>query len=390
MSVRRQLPVYSPLPAGALLLGGAALLGGARASRLRILEWIGQEFGARDTLLTDSGTSAMALAFRAANRVTGRAAVALPAYGCYDLVTAALAAGVAVYWYDVDPATLGPVWPSLESAITGDVAAVVAVHLYGLPVDLPRVRRLAEAAGSLLVEDAAQGTGGNLEGRALGGWGDLGVLSFGRGKGITAGGGGALLANTPAGLEALGGVRDIGPQAGGARHLVMAFGQWLLARPTLYAIPSSVPFLQLGETIFRPPHPASPLSRAAQGILSATLEQAQSEAAIRRSNAERLGLRFSPDIRVPRAEQGLSGFLRLPALAPASLRGLIDSPGTRALGVMPGYPRLLSELPGLPPSDQKLSGAEELVRTLFTLPVHSRLAERDLRAVEEWIDEFTV
>ena len=61
----------------------------------------------RELLLTDSGTSALALALqRAARERPGPAA--LPAFCCYDIATAADVAGVPFVLYDVDPETLGP------------------------------------------------------------------------------------------------------------------------------------------------------------------------------------------------------------------------------------------------------------------------------------------
>ena len=70
----------------------------------------------------------------------------------------------------------------------------MVVHLYGVPADPEPVRAALAGAGAVLIEDAAQGAGASLRGRPLGGFGDLSVLSFGRGKGNTAGRGGALLA----------------------------------------------------------------------------------------------------------------------------------------------------------------------------------------------------
>ena len=70
------------------------------------------------------------------------------------------------------------------------MGAVVVAYLYGIPFDTAPVRAAAGAVGAWLIEDAAQGAGASFRGRALGAFGDLSMLSFGRGKGVTAGRGG--------------------------------------------------------------------------------------------------------------------------------------------------------------------------------------------------------
>ncbi len=52
-------------------------------------------------------------------------------------------------------------------------SAVVVAHLYGHPVDLRQAQALADAAGSILIEDAAQGVGARYDGRPLGSFGGI-------------------------------------------------------------------------------------------------------------------------------------------------------------------------------------------------------------------------
>ncbi|MCU0622035.1 MAG: DegT/DnrJ/EryC1/StrS family aminotransferase, partial [Gemmatimonadales bacterium] len=226
-----------------LLSGGAALaLGGVRA-RAEVEALVRDAWRPLDAVLLDSGTSALTLALTlAAEGAAGGAArlVALPAYGCFDLATAAVGADVQVVLYDVDPRTLGPDWPSFERALALRPGAVVVAHFYGVPVDVPRAAALAERAGVVLVEDAAQGIGAGIGDRPLGSLGSLGVLSFGRGKGRTGGGGGALLANDARGAALLAEARGrVGRARRGLGPMVGLTAQWLLGRPSLYWIPAS-------------------------------------------------------------------------------------------------------------------------------------------------------
>lgn len=76
------------------------------------------------------------------------------------------------------------------------VAAVIVVHLYGMPAKLPELLAVAEEFGVPVVEDAAEALGATLHGRPVGTWAPLGVLSFNGNKIITTSGGGALLAHS--------------------------------------------------------------------------------------------------------------------------------------------------------------------------------------------------
>lgn len=385
---RRQLPAYSPLPFGALMAAWWGLLGDGEEARRSVHAILARRFSASAVILTDSGTGALDLAIRAC--LAGSAgAVAMPAYACYDLATAADGARAPVLLYDVDPETLAPDLPSLHRTLERGVRAVVLVHLYGIPVDPEPVRAAVRSAGALLIEDAAQGVGASLRGRPLGSLGDLAVFSFGRGKGATAGGGGALLACTDAGAEVAGRLDARLAPSRGVREFVQLGAQWLLGRPSLYAIPASLPFLALGETVYHTASPVRDLSRAGGATLRATWPRVDAEAAVRRRNASRLlahaGRALKPVALPPGAE---AGYLRLPFVADAAARAAAASARARSLGVMPGYPAALRDLDGFGERvgnrGQGFAGAQLLAARLVTLPVHSLLSDRDLAALEAW------
>jgi dTDP-4-amino-4,6-dideoxygalactose transaminase len=71
--------------------------------------------------------------------------------------------------------------------------AVIVAHLHGGVVDMPEVLRIAREHSLGIVEDAAQAPGARIRGRIAGTWGDVGILSFGGSKLVTAGRGGAVL-----------------------------------------------------------------------------------------------------------------------------------------------------------------------------------------------------
>ena len=342
-------------------------------------------FGADACVLTDSGTSALVMALRVLLPVGGT--VALPGYGCIDLASAALFAGVKVRLYDLDPVTLSPDLTAVERALRRGVDTIVVAHYYGYPADVPAVRRLAAAYGVPVLEDAAQGAGGILADTRLGALGDLAILSFGRGKGLFGGRGGALMALTPewsSRIEEL----QRRPARRGARDLASAVVQWAMGRPRLYALPAAIPWLHLGEMTYHPAHEPRSLSGAAASLACAALLGEPRDVAARREIAAALqrvaeadGVLVEP---IRSIAGGLPGFLRF---------AVLDRSGARAaapqLGIMRGYPLTLHEQPELYPNlvagEPPTPGASELRASLFTLPTHGRVTGTDLRAHGAWM-----
>lgn len=385
MSLRRQLPVSSPVTLPGLLrgLGGAvgADVGSLVASELR------SRFGVVAVTLCDSGTSALVLAIRAA--VPRGGTVAFPSYGCVDLAAAALFSGVQVRLYDLDPTTLAADLESLERTLQRGVDAVVAVHLYGYPADVPAMKTLAHAYGAALIEDAAQGAASRIHGQAVGALGDLSILSFGRGKGTTGGRGGAVLAADAEWSDRLephlGTVKRTGPSGWG--DLTRTAAHWLLGRPSLYALPAAIPGLRLGEMVYHAAHEPAPMSRAASSLVRSALRLEAREVASRRRNAAFLE-------QAAAGASGITPIRPLPGSFAGYLRFAVLDSGRRlpapALGVARGYPRASFDQPELRPQlhadESEPLGGRHLRDSLFTLPVHGLVTTSDLARLRRWLD----
>lgn len=82
---------------------------------------------------------------------------------------------------------------ALQEAFSKRTKAVLCSHLHGGCVPMRDVMELARTRGIGVIEDACQAAGAVIQGRPAGAWGDVGVLSFGGSKLLTAGRGGALL-----------------------------------------------------------------------------------------------------------------------------------------------------------------------------------------------------
>ncbi|HSM37273.1 MAG TPA: DegT/DnrJ/EryC1/StrS family aminotransferase [Longimicrobiales bacterium] len=385
MTSRRVPPAYAPVRPLAWAREGDGARG-RLAARLR------ERYGAEDVVLASSGTAALRLAIRAARREARREEgaaplVGMPAFSCYDVAAAVVAETDRVACFDVDPRTLAPEPASFARVLEAGARVVVVSPLFGVPVPWAELERAADAAGAVLVEDAAQGHGASLEGRPLGSLGRLSILSFARGKGWTGGRGGALLARGGASLSGL----DLLPDPTGpddARLVAGTLGQWALGRPAFYAIPAALPWLGLGETRWRDAQePAAMADPAARAAL-ASEEAADLEARERRRRAAWLRARVPSAWSVRPPPRAVAGWLRLPLRLPGGAERL--TPAARRLGVARAYPEPLTLLPEvravLVEAGGPWPGAASLAADLVTLPTHSLLrrsdAEEILRAME--------
>ncbi len=394
MILRRQLPVYSPISFTSLISGWSAVVSSSsERATTKVTSVITAEFAADEILLTDSGTSALMLAIRDICETRSEQLIALPAYGCYDLATAADGAGADVALYDVDAHTLGPDLESLTSVLRRGPAAIVVAHLFGVPVDMNAITRIADQNSVSLIEDAAQGHGGAFDGAPLGSFGSLAILSFGRGKGMTGGGGGALLCHDALGSEIVRrSAAVIDPASRGSRELLAATAQWILARPPIYGLLASIPFLNLGKTIYRTPQPATMISKTASNVLAANWNSFEAEALRRR----RAGMCLTDTINTFVGAEAIAlpprsrpGHLRFPVLVSQELRHYFDSSIAKRLGVMPGFPQSLADLPGFGDRcvncEHGFPGARCLAEQLFTLPTHGKLTVTDTRRLKQWL-----
>jgi len=304
--------------------------------------------------------------------------IAIPAWACYDVLTAAIGARVGILFYDIDPATLAPSMESLVRVGGYRPAGVVVVHPFGIPMDIAAVRA-ALPSGTLVIEDAAQAWAAHDTTARAGSAGDYTILSFGRGKGITGGSGGALVVrgtHVPAPFA--------GRRSAGLRDLITCLAMKSLGHPLVYGVPAALPWLRLGETRFHPPHAVLPMTRASAAIVLASVPSADAAAGRRRERAHLLRgaverSAFLTNIHC-RAELQPS-WLRVPVLArDEAARDRCVQRGRR-LGVASSYPQPLPALArdldlGIGATSEE-EGAEEVARRLLTLPTHDHVSVQD-------------
>jgi perosamine synthetase len=155
-------------------------------------EAVGAYVGSPFAVAVNSGTSALHLAVRLLNLEPG-AEVILPSFAFVAPLNVLLEERLRPVFVDIDPATLNTTPEAVEGAITRRTAAILAVHTFGRPLAIDRLRQIADGHRIFLIEDACEALGAQLAGRKVGAYGDLGVLAFYPNKQITTGEGGMLL-----------------------------------------------------------------------------------------------------------------------------------------------------------------------------------------------------
>ncbi len=158
----------------------------------RLEERLAAEHCVRHAFTCGSGTFAVELALRALKVGPGdEVAMAAYDYGGNFLSVHAVGARPVLVDVDADNWNLAP--EQLASVFGPSTRTLIVSHLHGGLVPMREVMEWAEHQGVPVIEDAAQVPGAKVQGRRAGTWGDVGVLSFGGSKLLTAGRGGAIL-----------------------------------------------------------------------------------------------------------------------------------------------------------------------------------------------------
>lgn len=384
MRIGRTLPpAAAPLHWKDLCEGVIALFSSER--RIRAVEKeIRQFFCVEDVFLVSSGTSALIVTLKALKALSPRPEVVIPAYTCPSVAAAAIEAGLQPVLCDVEPATLDYDARLLERTINAQTLCVVAHHLFGVPSNVARIRRLCRQHDAFVVEDAAQAMGVSVGGRWVGTLGDAGIFSFGRGKNITCGSGGAIVTSSGRIAGAIAREYRQLPSPTLSEDLETLLQLTLMAvfvRPHLYWVPAGLPFLKLGETVYPTEVRPRQIGGAAAGVLRNWTRRLNRANRIRSTNAacfvQSLALRPPAGSRHP--------YLRLPLVMAhaAAKRDLCRRSRRKGLGVSAAYPMAVNEIPEIRPlfAGATFPGAQRLAQRLVTLPTHHWLTRGDRRAI---------
>ncbi|HOH91986.1 MAG TPA: DegT/DnrJ/EryC1/StrS family aminotransferase [Anaerolineaceae bacterium] len=166
--------------------------------------------GVKHCVGVNSGTDAISLALRALDIGAGDEVItvsltAVATVAAIDLV------GATPVLCDIDPDTRYMDASKVQGLISEKTKAILPVHLYGHPADLPALQAIAKKHNLFLIEDCAQAHGAQIDGKMIGSFGDLACFSFYPTKNLGAfGDGGAVCTNNDALADRLRWLREYG------------------------------------------------------------------------------------------------------------------------------------------------------------------------------------
>ena len=153
--------------------------------------------GAEHGVAVSNGTTALQIAVAALHLEPG-SEIILPSFTIVSCSLAIIEADCVPVLVDVDPETWALDLDQVEAKITERTRAIMPVHMFGHPVDMPRVMQIARKYRLKVIEDAAEAHGAEVDGRRVGGIADLATFSFYANKIITTGEGGMVLTSDTA------------------------------------------------------------------------------------------------------------------------------------------------------------------------------------------------
>jgi perosamine synthetase len=144
-----------------------------------------------------NGTAGLHLALRAVGVSDGDEVVTSP-FSFVASANAALYERARPVFADIDPLTLNLDPAAAEAAVSTRTRAVLPVHVFGYPAEMPAFESLAERRGVRIVEDACEALGAvHADGRPVGGRGHPAVFGFYANKQLTTGEGGMVVHDDP-------------------------------------------------------------------------------------------------------------------------------------------------------------------------------------------------
>ncbi len=146
----------------------------------------------RHGIAVSNGSAALETAIHALDLPAG-SEVILPTFTLISCAAAVLRGSLVPVFVDADPRTWCMDVRQLESFVTERTAGLMAVHIYGHPVEMGPLLELAARRDLRVVEDAAEAHGARYRGRVCGSFGDVSTFSFYSSKIVTTGEGGMVL-----------------------------------------------------------------------------------------------------------------------------------------------------------------------------------------------------
>ncbi|RFF26301.1 MULTISPECIES: DegT/DnrJ/EryC1/StrS aminotransferase family protein [unclassified Wenzhouxiangella] len=190
-------------------------------------EELGEYLGVRHALSCASGTDALHLALRAAGIGPGDEVITSP-FTFIATAEAICYCGADPVFVDIDSRTFNIDPAGVAAAVTEHTKAILPVHLFGQPADMPALQSIADEHDLAIIEDCAQSFGATIDGRQTGAFGLAGAFSFFPSKNLGACGDAGLVATSDDALaEELRMLRNHGRRVDGYEHKVVGYNSRL-------------------------------------------------------------------------------------------------------------------------------------------------------------------
>jgi len=148
--------------------------------------------GCSHCVAVNSGTDALVMALKALGIGEGDEVITV-SHTAVATVEAIQLCGAVPVLVDVDRESYCMDPHLLETVLSVNTKAILPVHLYGHPADMPPILELAKKHGLYVIEDCAQAVGAFYKGRPVGSFGDAAAFSFCQDKILTTGGEGGMV-----------------------------------------------------------------------------------------------------------------------------------------------------------------------------------------------------
>ncbi|KEF32227.1 Pleiotropic regulatory protein [Marinobacter nitratireducens] len=347
-----------------------------------------------NTEFMDSGTSSLYVALVCAKKLRPDVEdpeVIMPAYGCPDLIAAAVAAGVRPVLVDLVKDSPWMDEEGVTSRVSENTVAILAVNFLGILAPLSGLRVIADEHSIFLIEDSAQAIPPSS---AHSNEADFVVLSFGRGKPVNLMGGGALLYRHSYNSV----VSDVINMYPGTSivcdvrwHLKRGLFNLLMSR-IAYGVLLRIPMLHLGETRFHALGEIRRLSIPRALVLSGITKFSGSSSRVRvwfqeLHHLEEEGwlLLHGNNSESDEPESNFQQALRFGVLAQSTVDRdcAIRELNKIGIGANALYGVCLPAISGVSEytkdDENSFPNAENFAKRLLTLPVHDGVTDQDIR-----------
>jgi dTDP-4-amino-4,6-dideoxygalactose transaminase len=152
--------------------------------------------GAKHALAMNSGTATLHSAYFAVGVGPG-SEVIVPAYTWHASATPILQCSAVPVFCEIDPRTLTLDPDDVERRIGPRTRAICAVHVWGNPAPMDRIRAIADRHGLAVIEDCSHAHGATYQGRSVGTFGDVGCFSLQGAKAVDGGEAGVAITDDP-------------------------------------------------------------------------------------------------------------------------------------------------------------------------------------------------